>query len=106
VSSGDAEAHWGVYHRPEPGLPMRTLLPASLCLLVLLLASPSGPCGPAEVPSSPVPAASSAVLPAEDCNGNGIEDAVDIALGDSADGDLDGIPDECQGGAPGVPSGR
>ena len=79
---------------------MRTLLPASLSLLVLLLASPSGPCGPAEVPSSPAPVGPSAVLPTEDCNGNGVEDAVDIALGDSSDGDLDGIPDECQGAAP------
>lgn len=81
---------------------MRTLLPASLSLLVLLLASPSGPCGPAESPLAPLGTAPSAVLPTEDCNGNGIDDAVDIALGDSADSDLDGIPDECQGSAPGA----
>jgi hypothetical protein len=31
-----------------------------------------------------------------DCNGNGIEDAIDIALGTSLDCQPDGIPDECQ----------
>ena len=31
-----------------------------------------------------------------DCNDNGVEDAVDIAIGSSSDADLDGIPDECQ----------
>jgi hypothetical protein len=30
-----------------------------------------------------------------DCNGNGIEDALDIAGGYSADHDCDGVPDEC-----------
>lgn len=73
---------------------MRTLFPATLCLIVLLLASPSGPCGPAEHEHTPSPDSSRLT---EDCNGNGIDDAVDIALGDSADADLDGIPDECQG---------
>lgn len=31
-----------------------------------------------------------------DCNGNGVEDAVDIALGTSLDCDLNNIPDECE----------
>ena len=31
-----------------------------------------------------------------DCNGNGIEDAIDIASGASSDGNHDGVPDECQ----------
>ena len=31
-----------------------------------------------------------------DCNGNGIDDAVAIATGTSADCDMDGVPDECQ----------
>lgn len=35
-----------------------------------------------------------------DCNGNGIEDAVDIALGASADADANGVPDECEGAVP------
>jgi hypothetical protein len=31
-----------------------------------------------------------------DCNGNGIEDAVDIAVGSSADVNGNGVPDECE----------
>lgn len=34
--------------------------------------------------------------PFYDCNNNGIEDAVDIALGISSDADFNGIPDECE----------
>ncbi len=33
---------------------------------------------------------------AEDCNGNGVDDALDIAFGTSLDENGDGIPDECQ----------
>jgi hypothetical protein len=35
-------------------------------------------------------------LSGQDCNGNGQEDEVDIAFGVSADGNGDGVPDECQ----------
>lgn len=31
-----------------------------------------------------------------DCNGNGVDDSLDVASGDSADLDQDGIPDECE----------
>ena len=31
-----------------------------------------------------------------DCNGNGIDDAVDIAAGDSFDANDNGVPDECE----------
>jgi hypothetical protein len=31
-----------------------------------------------------------------DCNGNGIEDAVDIAFGTSSDVNQNGVPDECE----------
>jgi len=31
-----------------------------------------------------------------DCNGNGVEDAVDIAGGYSSDEDGNGVPDECE----------
>jgi hypothetical protein len=31
-----------------------------------------------------------------DCNGNGVEDSVDIATGASSDTNLNGIPDECE----------
>lgn len=34
--------------------------------------------------------------PLVDCNGNGVQDAVDIGTGVSLDCSLDGIPDECQ----------
>ena len=48
-------------------------------------------------PTAPLdlPAAVAAGL---DCNGNGIEDAIDIANGTSSDLDGDGVPDECQVG--------
>lgn len=35
-------------------------------------------------------------LPCYDCNNNGVEDAVDIATGTSADSNLNGIPDDCE----------
>jgi hypothetical protein len=51
-------------------------------------------------PHTPVncaaPLASSA-LPSVDCNANGVEDAVDIAVGYSSDLDGNGVPDECEG---------
>ncbi|MCC6409874.1 MAG: hypothetical protein IT453_22160 [Planctomycetes bacterium] len=34
--------------------------------------------------------------PWNDCNQNGVEDAVDIALGSSADVNQNGVPDECE----------
>ena len=34
--------------------------------------------------------------PVHDCNGNGIEDAEDIAAGTSCDENKNGIPDECE----------
>jgi hypothetical protein len=35
-------------------------------------------------------------LPCYDCNHNGVEDAVDISSGTSADANMNGIPDECE----------
>jgi len=35
------------------------------------------------------------ITTAADCNANGVDDAVDIAAGTSADADQDGVPDEC-----------
>lgn len=32
----------------------------------------------------------------QDCNGNGVEDAVDISFGSSSDANNNGIPDECE----------
>jgi hypothetical protein len=34
-----------------------------------------------------------------DCNGNGIDDAIDVSEGTSPDANDDGVPDECQGGS-------
>lgn len=34
--------------------------------------------------------------PIEDCNGNGIDDSIDVASGKSADVNANGIPDECE----------
>ena len=34
--------------------------------------------------------------PIFDCNGTGVEDAIDIVLGTSPDGNMNGIPDECE----------
>ena len=41
-------------------------------------------------------ASAAAHAPVFDCNGNGIEDSVDIATGGSRDFNLNGIPDECE----------
>lgn len=44
------------------------------------------------------------VEPLFDCNGNGIEDAIDIGAGTSADTNLNGVPDECESaGKPSCP---
>lgn len=37
------------------------------------------------------------IAPPPDCNGNGVDDAVDIANGTSDDNDGNGVPDECEG---------
>ncbi len=73
--------------RPTPRSPRTPLLLVPIWLLVA--ASGRG----AEIPTGPGDGP-----PFRDCNGNGIEDAIDIALGTSADADFDGVPDECQVG--------
>jgi hypothetical protein len=40
----------------------------------------------------------SELKPTLDCNGNGVEDAIDIATGFAADANGNGIPDSCEGG--------
>ena len=39
------------------------------------------------------------VGPCDDCNGNGIDDAIDISEGDSNDANENGVPDECEPGS-------
>jgi hypothetical protein len=50
-----------------------------------LLAARCAPHSPTTAPRAPL----------YDCNGNGVEDAFDIANGTSSDLDCDGVPDEC-----------
>lgn len=64
-------------------------------LLFLLTWLPPGPAGSA-APPTPRADGHPRAAPLHDCNGNGIEDMVDIAQGTSSDADLDGVPDECQ----------
>jgi|JI10StandDraft_1071094.scaffolds.fasta_scaffold250927_2 hypothetical protein len=61
-----------------------------LPLLLALACAPllSARCAPNTPPATPV-------APLYDCNGNGVEDAFDIANGTSSDLDCDGVPDEC-----------
>lgn len=61
-----------------------------LPLLLALACAPllAARCAPAAAPSTPT-------APLYDCNGNGVEDAFDIANGTSSDLDSDGVPDEC-----------
>lgn len=58
-------------------------------------------------PSGWAPAAltfdTSAPQALEDCNHNGVRDLSDIAGGTSADCNLNGVPDECEGGSPCAP---
>jgi hypothetical protein len=58
---------------------------AALASLTSLAARPPA-AAPREVRAAPM----------YDCNDNGVEDAVDIAIGSSIDANRDGIPDECQ----------
>ncbi len=45
---------------------------------------------------APHPAQEHSLQPYADCNGNGVEDAVDIGTGTSTDGNMNGVPDECE----------
>jgi len=76
---------------------------AVLALTSLCLGSPGLGRAETVVPQAPPTGPAPAPAPGHDCNGNGIEDAVDIALGTSCDADLDGVPDECQAAAAFLP---
>jgi hypothetical protein len=67
-----------------------SLKTALLCLILAWSASSTPP----PRPELPAPARR-ACLPVFDCNGNGIEDSIDIATGASTDLDMNGVPDEC-----------
>ena len=87
-------------------LPLLSVLPrASLAIAGLALGAlcaslqPNDRCSarvcavPAIVAPSPAAAGQTPVF---DCNENGIEDSVDIALGASSDQNHNGVPDECE----------
>lgn len=57
---------------------MLKLIPIALSALLLSAATPA--------PGAPL----------VDCNGNGVEDSLDIAYGSSSDLNGDGVPDECE----------
>ncbi|MBI5434010.1 MAG: hypothetical protein HZA52_14355 [Planctomycetes bacterium] len=65
---------------PTPILRAGFVLGAWLCAALPTFALPSDAAGE----------------PWNDCNQNGVEDAVDIALGSSADVNQNGVPDECE----------
>ena len=57
-------------------------------------------CSPVVLMATGVLLFTPAALVADDCNDNGVDDAVDIANGTSLDCQPDGVPDECQTGDP------
>ncbi len=80
---------------------MKTTLLALICL-ALSVSCRSNCCSetqkaPAECPASAQEAPAETTSEAmPDCNGNGVEDAKDIANGTSLDANLNAIPDECE----------
>ncbi len=74
---------------------MKSLLSTACCLVLLAdWVSPA----PAHLDARPDTASEALVCATEggqDCNSNGVEDAVDIASGYSIDLDGNGVPDEC-----------
>lgn len=68
-------------------------MPITPLLLITCLASP--PSAPGVLPRVAAPCV-------RDCNGNGIEDGVDIGSGTSQDLNRNGVPDECEVVTPAV----
>ena len=101
VSWSRREGHLGVLTRCP------TMMIQLFCLLSLFGTSNAPGTGTAPVTEPGSPALAPAMVPEVDlgvarasgldCNGNGIEDSVDIAVGRSGDLDQDGVPDECKG---------
>ena len=76
---------------PLSVFPRLSLSIAGLALSVLCAGS--HPIAPPAVASVPQASGDALVF---DCNQNGIEDSVDIALGASSDQNRNGVPDECE----------
>ncbi len=52
---------------------------------------------PIEAPGTLAGVAGADAAPLFDCNENGVEDSIDIAVGTSSDANLNAVPDECEG---------
>lgn len=84
------------------GLQSEVSLPVTACTSYLIRVGGFGAAqgtGTLDVSCTPAPLVT-------DCNGNGVEDAVDIACGTSADLDTNGIPDECETGGDYIRGGK
>ena len=69
----------------------------SAALLAALAATISSSAQSTHAASTEAPSVAPSVVAVFDCNENGIEDAVDIAVGSSSDANANGLPDECEG---------
>jgi hypothetical protein len=72
------------------------LAPLTRSLAVLLVALSGSAVPRPEPASAPHRAELAAEVLVFDCNENGVEDSVDIAIGTSGDSNENGIPDECE----------
>jgi len=81
-------------------MPLSNLL-LDRCRVLVLLPTLLAPATAARAPAVELraPAVSLVATPVEpdfDCNQNGVEDSVDIAVGTSSDANWNAIPDECE----------
>lgn len=75
----------------EPMSPQRSVLLSSI-LALLACRTPEA----SAANQAPEALAASHTHLEQDCNGNGIEDSVDISFGSSSDENANGVPDECE----------
>ena len=83
---------------PDGTIEIAWLSGVSAEVVVGLSDSTAMPSGFAQTDLSATGSTCELLQPWDDCNGNGTLDGIEIALGCALDSDMDGIPDECQGG--------
>lgn len=94
VSSARPPAHFSTEGQAPLVISLTaTSMVRSLAALALALWSAAPIHGPSPAAPPDAPLAPDAVY---DCNENGVEDAVDIAIGTSGDTNENGVPDECE----------